>query len=105
MADGTGSGRVTISGLVFALILLVLIAASLWLFIARPFWFPPLASIHGADIDRIFSSVLVVTGIAFVIVQGMLGFFVATYGQNGREKASYWHDNPKAEAILLIGTA
>jgi cytochrome c oxidase subunit 2 len=105
MADGTGSGRVTFSGLVFALILLVLIAASLWLFIARPFWFPPLASVHGAAIDNLFSWVLIVTGIAFVIVQGMLGFFVATYGQNGKEKASYWHDNPKAEAILLIGTA
>jgi cytochrome c oxidase subunit 2 len=50
-------------------------------------------------------AVLVVTGIAFVLVQGALGYFVARYGENGREHASYWHDNPKAEAFLLILTA
>ena len=46
-----------------------------------------------------------VSGIAFVLVQGALGYFVARYGESGRERAAYWHDNPKAEAFLLIGTA
>jgi cytochrome c oxidase subunit 2 len=50
-------------------------------------------------------AVLVVSGIAFVLVQGALGYFVVRYGSNGAERASYWHDNPKAEAILLIITA
>jgi cytochrome c oxidase subunit 2 len=50
-------------------------------------------------------AVLIVSGIAFVLVQGALGYFVARYGENGRERAAYWHDNPKAEAFLLIGTA
>src|SRR6185436_3607846 len=36
---------------------------------------------------------------------GVLGYFVARYGGRGTEKAGYWHDNPKAEAGLLIGTA
>ena len=34
-----------------------------------------------------------------------MGYFVARYGENANERASYWHDNPKAEAILLIMTA
>jgi len=105
MADGNGPGRITLSGLALGAILLILIVVSLWLFIAQPYWFPTLASIHGADIDSVFMAVLVVTGIAFVAVQGLLGYFVARYGSRGTEKAAYWHDNPKAEAFLLITTA
>jgi cytochrome c oxidase subunit 2 len=105
MADGNGPGRITIAGLAFAFLMLVLIIVSLWLFIARPWWFPQLASVRGGDIDGVFSAVLIVTGIAFVGVQGVLGYFVARYGSRGTERAGYWHDNPKAEAGLLIGTA
>src|SRR5262245_3344710 len=105
MADGAGPGRYTLSGIGFAALLLILIIASLYLFIAHPYWFPPLASVHGESIDSLFMAVLVVSGIAFVLVQGALGYFVARYGENGRERAAYWHDNPKAEAMLLIGTA
>src|SRR2546425_1662860 len=105
MADGSGPGRVTLSGVVLAVLLLILIIASLYLFVAKPYWFPVLASVHGGSIDSLFGTVLVVSGIVFIIVQGMLGFFVARYGQSGNERASYWHDNPKAEAILLISTA
>ncbi len=105
MADGTGPGRVTLSGVVLAGLILILIVASLYLFIAQPYWFPTLASEHGGRIDSLFMAVLVVSGIAFVLVQGALGLFVARYGSNGNERAAYWHDNPKAEAILLITTA
>src|SRR5499425_3959470 len=105
MADGSGPGRVTSSGIALAGLLLILILASLYLFIAQPYWFPVLASEHGGRIDSLFMAVLVVTGVAFVLVQGALGFFIARYGENGRERASYWHDNPKAEAFLLITTA
>jgi cytochrome c oxidase subunit 2 len=105
MADGTGPGRITLSGVILAALILVLIVASLYLFIAQPYWFPKLASEHGARIDSLFMAVLVVSGIAFVLVQGALGYFVARYGENSNERASYWHDNPKAEAILLIMTA
>jgi len=105
MADGTGPGRFTLSGILFGVILVILIIVSLYFFIVQPFWFPHLASVHGRQIDQVFMAVLIVTGIAFVIVQAMLGWFVARYGANNNEKAAYWHDNPKAEAILLIGTA
>jgi len=105
MADGTGPGRITTSGVIVAALLFILIIASLYFFIAKPYWFPTLASEHGQRIDSLFMAVLIVSGIAFVLVQGALGYFVARYGENGREKASYWHDNPKAEAFLLIGTA
>ena len=105
MADGRGPGRITSSGVALGALLGILIIVSLWLFIAKPFWFPTLTSIHGADIDGVFRAVLIVTGIAFVITQGMLGYFVARYGTRGSEHADYWHDNPKAEFFLLTATA
>src|SRR5213594_3113738 len=82
MADGSGPGRVTLSGVVLAVLILVLIVASLYLFIAQPFWFPTLASEHGGRIDSLFMAVLIVSGIAFVAVQGALAYFVARYGEN-----------------------
>jgi cytochrome c oxidase subunit 2 len=105
MADGTGPGRITPSGVALGALLAVLIIVSLWLFIAQPWWFPTLASIHGAEVDSVFMAVLIATGVAFVATQGLLGYFVARYGSQGKERAGYWHDNPKAEAILLILTA
>jgi cytochrome c oxidase subunit 2 len=105
MANGTGPGRITLSGVVLAGLLLVLIIVSIYLYIAQPFWFPTVASEHGGSIDSLFMAVLIVTGIAFIVVQGALGYFVARYGSNGNEHAAYWHDNPKAEAFLLILTA
>lgn len=104
-SEDTGPGRITLHGVLFALSILLLIVSSLYYFIAQPYWFPKLASIHGADIDRVFTAVLVVCGIAFVVVQGMLGYFVARYGETGKDRAGYWHDHPTAEAYLLIGTA
>lgn len=105
MADGKGPGRITKSGLAFAALMAILIIVSIWLFVAQPWWFPTLASVHGAEIDMVFTAVLIVTGIAFVVTQAVLGYFVARYGSTGREKADYWHDNPKAEFFLLSGTA
>jgi cytochrome c oxidase subunit 2 len=86
-------------------LLLVLILVSLWLFISDQYWFTPVASEHGAAVDRVFMAVLIATGIAFIIVQGLLAWFVARYGANGEERATYWHDNPKGEAILIGITA
>ena len=105
MADEKGPGRITSSGLALGALLGILIIVSIWLFAAKPWWFPGLTSIHGAEIDRVFNAVLIVTGIAFIITQGMLGYFVARYGAAGSEHADYWHDNPKAEFFLLTGTA
>jgi cytochrome c oxidase subunit II len=105
MADGKGPGRITTSGLAFGALMAILIVISLWLFIAQPWWFPTLASVHGAEIDSVFNAVLIVTGIAFVVTQALLGYFVARYGGSGNEKADYWHDNPKGEFLLLTGTA
>jgi cytochrome c oxidase subunit 2 len=105
MANGSGTGRLTAPGVVLGGMLLVLILVSIWLFMSDRFWFPPLASEHGGAVDRVFVAVLIATGIAFIAVQGLLAWFVVRYGESGEERASYWHDNPKAEALLIGVTA
>jgi cytochrome c oxidase subunit 2 len=105
MANSSGTGRMTAPGVVLGALILVLIAVSIWLFMADQFWFTPLASEHGGAIDFLFTITLIVTGIAFIVVQGLLAWFVARYGENGDERATYWHDNPKAEFILIAITA
>jgi cytochrome c oxidase subunit 2 len=105
MANGSGTGRITAPGVALGALLLVLILAGVWLFMTDTYWFAPLASEHGAAVDRVFVAVLIATGIAFVIVQGLLAWFVARYGENGEDRASYWHDNPKGEVILIGITA
>src|SRR2546422_9921273 len=100
MVDGSGAGRVTLSGIALAGLLLILILASLYLFIAQPYWFPVLASEHGGRIDSLFGTVLEVTGIAFALVQGALGLFITRSGASGNERAHYWHDNPRFEEEL-----
>lgn len=105
MANGSGTGRITVPGVVLGGLILVLIVASIWLFTSDQYWFSPLASEHGAAIDRLFTTILIVTGVAFIAVQGLLAWFVARYGARGEERASYWHDNPKAEFMLIGVTA
>ncbi len=105
MANGSGTGRVTAPGVALCSLILVLIAVSIWLFASDQYWFTPLASVHGAAVDQVFVAVLIATGIAFIAVQGLLAYFVLRYGSNGNDRASYWHDNAKVEAVLIGITA
>lgn len=65
-------------------------------------WLPPLASAHGAEIDRLFYTTLVVTGIAFIIVQVLLAGFVWRYAARGGERAAYWHDDRTLELTYTL---
>lgn len=105
MTQGSGKGRITASGVFLGTLLFILVGVSVWLFTSDRYWFTEVASAHGAAVDRVFVIVLVVTGIAFVLVQGALGYFVLRYGTAGREKASNWHENARVEATLIGITA
>jgi cytochrome c oxidase subunit 2 len=60
---------------------------------------PPAASTFAGDIDRIYYLILVVTGLAFVIVEVALLWFAIRYrGRPGR-KAHYTHGSARAEVI------
>ena len=106
MASGSGTGRVTAPGVAICGLLLILIVVSIWLFTADQYWFTPLASIHGAAVDQVFVATLIATGIAFIVVQAFLAYLVVRYGSKGDDdRASYWHEDARTEAILIGITA
>jgi cytochrome c oxidase subunit 2 len=69
-------------------------------------WFlPPGASTFVGEIDWMWDTILAITGIAFVVVEVALVWFLWKYrGRPGR-KAHYTHGNTKAEIIWTSVTA
>ncbi len=65
-------------------------------------WLPTLASMQGGEIDRLFYSTLIITGVVFVFVHVLLAVFVWRYAASGDRKAYYWHDNKKLELTYTI---
>ncbi len=105
MASGSGTGKVTVPGAVLGVLLFVFVLVSVWMLSTERFWFVDLASEHGASVDTVYVVVLIVTGVAFVATQLLLAFIVTRYGARNGERAAYWHENARAEAILIGGTA
>ncbi|BAS25963.1 cytochrome c oxidase subunit II [Limnochorda pilosa] len=69
-------------------------------------WRPPLVSIEGGGIDRLFNAILVIIGTVFILVQAALGFFLVRFADRGVGRASYWHENTRLElAWTLIPAA
>jgi cytochrome c oxidase subunit 2 len=71
-----------------ALFLVVFTAITVYLFIAKPWWFPPAITDVGKLIDSQFSRTLVITGVVFVLAQIGLAWVVFRYRSTG-ERASH----------------
>ena len=65
-------------------------------------WLPPNISTFGAEIDKLFYIILVITGIVFFGVQGTLLYFLFKYRQRPDSKPLYTHGNQRLEIIWTI---
>jgi cytochrome c oxidase subunit 2 len=84
-------------------LLFLIIAAVLGTIAARQrWWLPPLASAHGAEIDRLFIITFGIISVAFVLVHGVLALLVWLYRERGEGRASYWHEHRLLEAAYTI---
>src|SRR5438132_1653842 len=61
-------------------------------------WLPQQGSTFAGPIDGLFIAILIITGIAFVLVEAGLIWFIVKYRGPGR-KAFYTHGNTRAEVI------
>lgn len=75
------------------------------IFLARVWWLPELASVHGEAVDHQLTLTLIVAGTVFFLAQAGLGYFIWRYRARGTERASYWHENPKLELTWTLATA
>ena len=62
-------------------------------------WLPPQASTFAGPIDLMFTAILIITGITFVLVEVGLVYFVIAYRNRPGRKAFYTHGNTRAEVI------
>lgn len=69
------------------------------------FWMPEAISSYGEDVDWLFWLIFWITGVTFVIVEGLMVYFLIRYRhRDGREKAHYIHGNNKLEVSWSLAT-
>lgn len=91
--------------LVLAIFFWVVATVTVAIFLARVWWLPALASVHGAGIDQQLILTLTVAGVAFFLAQVGLGYLLWRYRARGAQPATYWHENPKLEVTWTVITA
>ena len=70
------------------------------------FWnLPANISTFGAEIDRLFWIIVVITGITFVAVEVALVYVLVRYRHREGQRAAYIHGNNKLEIAWTAGTA
>src|SRR5256885_17146092 len=62
-------------------------------------WLPLKGSTFAGEVDGLFLAITIITGIAFVLVEVGLIWFVVKYRQRRGQKAFYTHGNTRAEVI------
>jgi len=68
-----------------AAFLALLTIVSIWMFAQRSWWITPLASEHGAALDRLFYITLAIAGVLFVVLQISLAIVVSRFGNRGAD--------------------
>jgi len=84
-----------------ATFLLIVILGTVFFF--KP-WLPELASDRG-EIDKLFYVTLWITGIVFIIVQGLIGYFIWRYSKEKSEKALHYSHDTRLEVTWTVLTA
>ena len=97
---------------VVALIIWVVTAVSVWMLMDANSAMPATISEMARSIDAQFFVTLVVTGVVFVLAQGLLGLFIFKYRERPGQRARYVHGNNLVEVggavvigVIFVGLA
>jgi len=92
-------------GFAVALIIWVITAVSVWMLMDANSSMPATISEMARQINAQFFFTLVVTGVVFVLAQGLLGLFIFKYRDRPGKRASYVHGNHMIEVggAIVIG--
>jgi cytochrome c oxidase subunit II len=86
-----------------ATFLVIFTVVTVYLFLAKIWWFPPAISDFGNQIDAQFHRTLIITGIVFVAAQ--IGLALAIFRARDRgQKASFFEGNAAMELIWTLAT-
>jgi cytochrome c oxidase subunit 2 len=89
--------------LAMALFLTLMTVITVYIFMAKVWWFPPAITNLGHDIDAQFMRTLLITGIVFVAAQ--LGLAIAVFRFRDRgQKVTYFEGNNTMEIVWTLAT-
>src|SRR5438270_2209493 len=81
-------------------VLLLITAASCYLMISHPWWFPAGASLVAGSVDHQFSQAMRLLGIMFIAAQVLLAVFLFLSWQ--RQSATHFRGNNKLEIFWTV---
>ena len=89
--------------LALAIALLLIAVASLWLFLAHPWWFPAAASLNAGALDHEFRIAFWIFGGLFILAQIVLAMFLLS--SRTKNKSAYIVGNWKLEIAWTLAIA
>lgn len=93
-----GSNRVGVAAGLLIWAILAATAVTVWYALGH-WWRPPLAAAQGAEIDRLFDTILVIISVVFILVHAALGFFILRFRDRGAGRASHWNESTRLEVL------
>jgi cytochrome c oxidase subunit II len=89
--------------LALALFLVFMTVVTVYIIMAKIWWFPPAITDLGHEIDAQFTRTFIITGIVFVIAQIGLAYAVFRFRDRG-QKATYFEGNNTMEIVWTLAT-
>lgn len=89
--------------LAFALFLVIFTAVTVYLFLAKIWWFPAPITAFGSQYDVQFHRTLVITGIVFIVAQLGLALAIFRAGDRG-QKVTFFEGNSTMEFVWTLAT-
>jgi len=89
--------------LAFAVFLVLMTVISVYIFMAKIWWFPPAITDFGHEIDAQFTRTFIITGIVFVAAQFGLALAIWKFRDRG-QKATYFEGNNTMEVVWTLAT-
>jgi cytochrome c oxidase subunit 2 len=96
------AGSTTIA-FTLGLLLVAFTVITVYLFLAKIWWFPPPITTFAMQIDSQFHRTLVITGVVFVLAQLGLAYAIFKFRDHG-QKASFFEGNSTMEFVWTLGT-
>jgi cytochrome c oxidase subunit 2 len=103
MKRKSGERGSTAVAFTFALLLVVFTAVTVYLFLAKTWWFPPTITEFGTQIDAQFHRTLLITGVIFVLAQLGLALVIFRSRDHG-QKVSFFEGNSTMEFVWTLAT-
>jgi len=91
------------TAVVLALLILILVGSTVYIFAAKTWWFPTSITTVGNQIDHQFFLTLVITGIVFILSQVGLAWVIWRYRDHG-QKVEFTRGNNTMEVLWTLAT-